>query len=144
MVTPSQTIFVVFNPAALPASLANFVGGPTGSIALGIGPSGSIILQITNITGIGGSTALLTPGTWTQFNTAYDGSTFSYRVNRTADASGSSSNAAGSVQSGFGWNGSSPDLPADGLLAEFIYYNRVLTLTQRQAVEAYLHTKWGV
>jgi hypothetical protein len=143
MVTPAQTIFAVFKLASL-AAQSNICGGATSSIALGILTSGIMQLQITNTTGIANSTAVLSAGTWYQVNTAYDGSAYSYRVARASDVSGTNVRGATQPQTSFGWNGSSPNLPFNGLIAEFIYYNRKLTLTQIQAVEAYLLAKWGV
>lgn len=148
MTTPAQTIFVVFKLATfLGQATFNICGGPTNSIALGVGGTsnpGKLQLQITNTTAIANSTATLATGTWYQVNTAYDGANYSYRIARAADVSGASAHTATQPQTGFGWNGSTPNLPWNGLIAEFIYYNRVLTLAQIQAVEAYLFNKWNV
>lgn len=143
MVTPAQTIFVVFKPASLSAQ-GNFCGGATSSIALGVQTTGQLQLQITNTVGIASSTAVLAVGTWYQVNTSYDGTNYIYRIARAADVSGTSLHTATQPQTGFGWNGSTSNQPFNGLIAEFIYYNRVLTLAQKQAVEAYILSKWGV
>ena len=47
----------------------------------------------------------------------------------------------------YGWSGptgiGSAANPWDGLIAEVIFYNRVLSTVERQQVESYLATKWG-
>lgn len=143
MITPAQTIFVVFKPASLSAQ-GNFCGGVISSIALGVQTTGQLQLQITNTIGIASSTAVFSVGTWYQVNTSYDATNYIYRISKAADVSGTSIHTATAAQSGFGWNGSATNQPFNGSIAEFIYYNRVLTLAQKQAVEAYITTKWGV
>jgi hypothetical protein len=147
IVTPAVTIFAVLNPASL-ASTMNFLGGATNSIALGVLTTGALNLQVTNVAGVpaGGSTAKLAIDTWVQVNVSYNSASgaYSYRIARTADISGSDPQTVNAAQSGFGSNGSSPQLDWNGSIAEVIYYDRVLTLAQIEAVEAYLLAKWGV
>jgi hypothetical protein len=142
------TIFVVFNPAIVTATAGELVSGPTNSLDFGttFGTHLNFYLSETNVAVIAIDTTTLALNTWVQANVTYNTTSgaYAFRVAQTASSSGTSAKpitiASGSV--GFSQAAGSGFL--NGSLAEMIIYNRVLTLTQIQTIEAYLHAKWGV
>jgi Concanavalin A-like lectin/glucanases superfamily len=139
------TFFVVFNPAT--AALGDFVAG-NGSHAMQfrMDASNKLELVCSGIALIGTSTTAFTTATWAQANATYNatGGAFSFRLGRAAAGSGTNAQTitADSVSVCYNAQGTTEFL--NGSFAELIIYNRVLTLTEIQAVETYLNTKWGV
>lgn len=141
------TVFAVFNVATHASNVPFF--GPVGSggmLMYTATTTGKIQVDARAVVGIGTSTAAPAVNTWTQMSFSFDSGSgaWVYRIARAADNSGTTTghsfaNAITSIclspTDGTAWNGS---------MAEIIFYNRVLTLTEKQAIEAYLLAKWGV
>jgi hypothetical protein len=84
------------------------------------------------------------PGNWKVFSTLHDGVDLAFRINGGSAATGTLATRAfmgGSVQLGSNYNASQC---LDGDIGEVIVYNIGLSPTERQAVESYLMTKWGI
>jgi Concanavalin A-like lectin/glucanases superfamily len=139
------TIFAVFKPASF-ANYGGIVSGNSGSLILQVvQTSGLLNLGNAAVSSIATSTGALTAGTWAQFNASYTNSTgaWVFRINSAADSSGTSSGAAANaITTFFDYGGGGEQLNGD--IAEVLVYNRVLTLAEKQSVESYLHTEWGV
>ena len=62
---------------------------------------------------------------------------------QTGTSTGTSISGAGTINIG-SYNNSGANEPLTGTIYEILLYNTVLTTAQRQRVEAYLSTKWGI
>lgn len=139
------TVFVVYNPAT--AALGDFVAGSAShALQLRMNASNQLELVCSGIVLIGNATTAFTTGTFAQGNATYAAASGAYAFRMSRAAAGSGTNVQGistsSVSICYNAQGSTEFL--NGALAELIIYNRVLTLTEIQSIEAYLHTKWGV
>lgn len=141
----NSTTFMVFKPTIVAGVGQNFHTGPSGSLEVDINTTGHLEIVKSLIAIIGGSTSTLTSGVWFQGNVTYADSTgaWAFRIARTASGSGTN------VQTITGNNNTIASVPGfsfflNGLLAEMIIYNRVLTPTEVTNVENYLFAKWGV
>lgn len=146
------TVFVVHKPGTMVAS-GNYtiLGGNNGSFDLRItetaANTGQLQIISTNTAAIGNSTTTVTTGNAFQGNVTFDPSTgdYAFRIGQASAGSGTSVRAITAPTSTVGYDGGSTGgAYLNGDLAELIVFNDVLTLTQIQAVEAYLHAKWGV
>lgn len=149
------TFFAVVKGNSAVAAQA-MIGGTAGSLAFYLNNSAGaskIGLTKTNAASIGTATAAWVAGTAFQCNATYNPTTgaFAFRQGRTTNGSGTGVTAAGGTLASAAvttnWLGA--DLNAStntngGSVGELIIYNRILTLTEIQAVEAYLLAKWGV
>ena len=142
----NSTIFLVFNIPAFSANSSAIISGASGSnsLAFGIGPTGNLVLSQPFVANIGVDTTTLSTNTWYQVNATFATAlSYAFRVARAASSSGSTSTSIlGASNSLLYTPGYSQSYT--GLLAELICYGRVLTLTEIQTVETYLHNKWGV
>ena len=139
------TAFLVIKPASIASG--DFLGGNGGCIGWGLNGGSNVYLSIDNVALIGTSTIPPAAGSWSQINVVYDGITtgaFAFRQAQAANGSGSSLNTPSSNNLSLLWNTVTGGTNYTGDVAEVIIYNRNLTLTEIQTVEAYLHTKWGV
>jgi len=131
-----------------PSSFANYpvlTSGASGSLALYIDTGGHVTLGNIGVSSIAASTGVLTTGVWKQINASWTNTTgaWVFRIARAADSSGTTSNTATNpVTTLFDYGGGGE--PYGGDVAEIIVYNRALTLTEKQSIEAYLLAKWGV
>lgn len=142
------SFFAVVNPTAMPAFN---MSGPNASLRYTTGDSnGKPTLVVSLVVIIAEATTPLTPGAWQQCNATYNTTThnYSFRLGSAADGSGTAGGGAAAPITGttdsFGYSAVSGGEDASGSVAEFIVYNRELTLTEVQSVEAYLTAKWGV
>ncbi len=145
---PTVTIFAVVNPAltATGKSVIN-INGPTGAFQYTQdGSNGKMAVVKSNTAVVGESTSALTDGTWYQVNAAYNASTgaYAFRKARAADGSGTNAQSITSNTTTINYNPNNNSEDTAGSIAELIIYQRVLTLTEIQTVEAYLLAKWGV
>jgi Concanavalin A-like lectin/glucanases superfamily len=142
------TFFVVFNPNAL-------AGGAFGSFACGASPrslqllidsSGHLVLAESFTAVIATSSSAISTGSWAQGNATYNQSTgaYAFRIGRSAAGSGANAVAITAGTDGIGYDPQIAGRELNGLLAEIIIYNRVLTSTEITTVENYLFSKWGI
>lgn len=140
-----STIYAVLKGASF-ANSPILISGGSGSLALFVNPSGTLALNNAGVAGIAVSTGAIVTGTWAQLNASYLSSSgaWAFRINSAADSSGTSSGAAAAaVTTLFDYGGGGGE-PLTGDIAELLVFLGVHTLTQKQAVEAYLTAKWGV
>ena len=140
----ASTIFAVYKGSSF-AGQPIVVSGSSGSLALFVDTTGHLKLNNAGVAGIATSTGTISVGVWAQFNSSYLTATgaWAFRIGRAADSSGISSGTPSSpVTTLFDFGGGGEVLTGD--IAEVIAYNRVLTLTEIQTIEAYLFAKWGV
>lgn len=140
----STSFIVVKNTSA--AAIYNFYSGASGSLQYGTDGAGHFNIVSTFVATIALSTATIVAGTWYQANVTYNANTGAYAFRRAqaADGSGTSVHAISATSAAVGYNQPSSSQDFAGSIAELIIYNRVLTSAEILAVEAYLHTKWGV
>lgn len=83
---------------------------------------------------------------WHQINASYDDSSgaYAFRLGSAANGSGTASGSISGLTHGMFYNPGNGSEDWSGYVAEHIVYNRVLTTTEKQLVEAYLAAKWGV
>lgn len=138
------TIFAVYKPASLPT--AAFTCGASSSLEFRVETTGKLGLIQTQVAGIATSSAALSTGTWYQVNATYNSSSgaWAFRIGQAADSSGTNVKSITAANSAIAYNPATANEDLAGDLAELIIYTRVLTLTEIQSVEAYLHSKWGV
>jgi hypothetical protein len=144
-IMPEFTGFVVFNAGA--ASTMSFCcGASSASLEFDYTSGGALNLTASFVAGIGNSTTTVAPGTAFQGNATYDGATgnYAFRISQAAAGSGTNSQSITSGSGGIGFDPQINGQYLNGMLAELIIYNRVLSPTEIANVEAYLHTKWGV
>lgn len=141
----NSTVFMVFNPTIVGGVGQNFCTGASGSLEVDINTSGHLELVKSLVAVIGASTPALTTGVWFQGNITYNDSTGAYAFRIAQTAAGSGTNAQ-TITVNNTTIGTVPGFSffLNGLLAEFIVYNRVLSPTEITNVENYLHAKWGV
>jgi Concanavalin A-like lectin/glucanases superfamily len=139
------TIFVVFN-ATSHTNIQGFCGNATaGGFEFDITTTGALSVVNSGTAVLANSTTTVAAGTWFQGNATYDGTTgnIAFRI-----AQAAAGTAAGTTHPLTGTNilcgETTTTGQLNGLLAEMIIYERVLTGTEIGNVEAYLHTKWGV
>jgi hypothetical protein len=141
---PNATIFAVFEtPAA--SAYGPFICGGTNSLLWRQNTAGGFDLVQANTALIGSSTpAILVASTWYQANVVYNSTTgvWSMRCAEATAGNGTDAVTIAALSYCIGDGGGGTYL--GGKLAELIIYNTALTLTQIEAVEAYLNTKWGV
>jgi Concanavalin A-like lectin/glucanases superfamily len=149
----NSTMFVVANPSSLTGGTgigADIMSGLANSaLEVRVDNTGKFKLVQQGGTNIGNSTtAVATVGSWSQFNYTYNDSTgaFAFRSAQAANGSGTTVAAISNPDNALLWFGPGGGFTLDwiGSIAEIIVYNRVLTLTEIQSVEAYINTKWGV
>lgn len=142
-----NTIFLVLNPASVTGM--DLVAGPANCYELALTVSaGNIFLYnaVDNIAVIHINSTALPITTWAQINVTYDSSTgaFAFRAGQANQDSGTSVHAVSVASTAIAYNPVAGGSDFNGSIAEIIVYGRVLTLTEIQSVEAYLHTKWNV
>lgn len=155
--------FFTLSVPVQPASYTIFFVGTTpaaaaSSSALG-GPANCLNLRAVNVTGttyrfeclkeaaVGGiPTNALTSGTRVQTNMTFNSGTnaVQWRVSQANDTSGTAAITPSAASTFLGRDAAGGTANFNGDFAELILYNRVLTLVEIQAVEAYLFAKWGV
>lgn len=139
------TVFVVFYQPT--TTYAHWLNGPNGSFQITIDSStGKFASVQAGIAVIGESTTAVPTATWAQFNTTYSQTTgaWAFRLSQAAAGSGTNLLAITTSSNSIGWDDPSGTQDMTGRIAEMIVYNRALTLTEIQTVEAYLFSKWGV
>lgn len=141
------TIFIVLKPLANPPG--DIVSGPNNSFELSTTNSGgapALYMGVSNVAVIAINTSTMTVGTWLQANVSYDSTSgaYAFRASQTAQASGTSVKPITVTSNGIGYQVAAGSSDFNGAIAEIIIYGRVLTLTEKQTIEAYLHTKWNV
>jgi hypothetical protein len=129
----------------------------TGQAILGCTVVGGLSFYLTNgtpnlalvnagVAVIGTSAASWTPGVFFQANASYDPGpgAFIFRQSQAAANSGAGSTGAGTAATNqFSADGNTAELNLASL-ALVIAYNRVLSLSEKMSVEAYIFAKWGV
>lgn len=138
------TIFCVLKPNAIGATMSILSGG-AGALNFRIETTGSIGLLKDNTAFIGGSSGTISTSA-VQFNATYDDSTgaYAFRISQAPSGSGTNAQTITVKSDSLGFNSAAGSEELNALFAEFLLYTRVLTLTEIQTVEAYLHSKWGV
>lgn len=142
----TATVFAVFNPASFAVYTTLLYGTGSASFELSIDTTGALQTVASAVALIGTSSTTLTAATWAQFNTRYNSGTgaYSFRVAQAAAGSGTNVQTISNGSNVIGYNSSTNNRDLNGDLAELIIYNRDLTLTEVQTIEAYLHAKWNV
>lgn len=145
--SPAITVFAVFNPAGA-GTFRGFMGNnaSTQAYQMYLDTSNLIHLDSQGAVGLATTSHAFTAGTAVQMNVSWDQATGAWvtRVSSAADATGTSSATIASFTNGLFWLPNSSSQQFNGLFGDFIIYNRALTLTEKQANEAYLLAKWGV
>lgn len=142
-----SSLFAVLNMAAATANQL-FIGSTANSALLWyINASQQLSLVSEFVALVGNASASLVASTWYQLNVTYEGNTgsgdFDFRRDQAADGSGSHVCTIGTGTNILAWDGGA-SAPFDGMIAELILVNRVVTPTERSNVEAYFNAKWGV
>ena len=143
----NETMFVVFNNPSPSGNNNIIIGGVSGARSLGAGYTaagtgtvGNLNTQIVWLASTGTYTAGTTVFTTSQFtpssnSVSLNGGTFS--------TGGAPGFTAGRVTY-LGVDATNPVYYYIGYAMEIIFYNSVLTTTQRQTIETYLAKKWGI
>jgi hypothetical protein len=160
-----HTAFVVYETTALSggnliaSDVGSYVGGAwtqCGYDYLMPGTYSTQTVNSQNCINIGNSTDNVTSGAWTQVNSVMQNNSagwiMNFRMHEAADpyTPGPTSynmidiTADGPWYIGGSWFWGGPSGQFAGKVAEIIFYNQTLTLTQIQQVEAYLYSKYGV
>lgn len=151
IINSGLTIFYVLNPGTAGAGGGNqaILGSSNNgafSIYTQIGSAPNMVFVNTGVAVEGTCATAWTNSTPFQGNLSYDVVTgaWSFRQGSTAANSGTTSTGLGTpATTNFGYDLGTQFL--NGVdVAEVIIYNRALTLTEVQSVEAYLLAKWGV
>jgi hypothetical protein len=142
---PKSTMFFVVRTKASGTQAFN-ISGPNGAYQIGQDSTNNKIALVKAAVIIIGESSALAPNTAVQFNATYDGTTGNYaiRISQANDSSGTNFQTITNVTNSFGFNAASGAEDIVGDTAELVIYDRILTLTEIQSVESYLHTKWGV
>lgn len=140
------TYFVVVKGTA--SGTQALIAGVSGSLALYLQSGSGSALQLVNdgIAVIGTCSTPWTPGTFFQANASYDPASgnFVFRQGRAAVNSGTGGTGVGTASQ---TNTIGNDTFGSFLKASLglvIIVGRVMTLTEKQAIEAYILAKWGV
>jgi hypothetical protein len=153
MNTAGCTFFAVVKPnVAVTATAEAIIGSTNTGIALYLNSAASVAqfgLVKTGTAVIGHSTASWASGTAFQCNATYVSATGAFSLRQSSTAAGSGTGTTGALNAApLEWIGADSSASGGNLenhsICEIIVYERVLTLTQIQAVEAYLLAKWGV
>lgn len=143
------TIFYVVKPNSNAAGQA-ILGGLSGCAAVYLNTSGANNVNLTqgSIAVIGTSTTAWVAGTAFQGNVSYDITPNLYTIRQGSAAAGSGTLGGAAMNGNISWIGADAavgtSVLGDNMLAAVIAYNRELTLTEKQSVEAYILAKWGV
>ena len=145
----NETMFVVFNNPS-PSSANNIlIGGQLGARSLGAGYSGSVgvgaVGNLNNeVAWLASTAASYTSGTTvivaSQFTTTSNG----VALNGRAYSTGGSPAFSNSTTTYLGVDTTTSAYYYIGYAMEIIFYNNILSATQRQAVESYLARKWKI
>jgi hypothetical protein len=140
---PKVTIFIVLKTSA---TGGDFIGGGSNCLGAGLNGGSNIYISVDNVALIGTSTSPPPSGSWCQLNFVYNSTTgaYAFRQGSAANGSGTSVHSITTANTSLFWNAVTSGTNFPGEIAEYIIYNRDLTLTQIQSVESYLNAKWGV
>ena len=145
----NETMFVVFNNPSPSGNNNILIGGLQGARSLGAGFSpigegtvGNLNTQVAWLarTGAGTYTAGTTALVTSQFTT----STNSISLNGGTAATGGAPGFTAGRVTYLGVDATNASFYYIGYAMEIIFYNSVLTTTQRQTIEGYLAKKWGI
>jgi len=141
----NSTIFAVVNMASF-SGYPDLLAGNTNALEFRINTSGYPELVKSFVANIGDATTALTTGTWAQINATYNDSTgaYAFRVAKAAAGSGTNVQGISSGSDALFWNPQTNSGDFNGKMAFFAIYNRILTLTEIQAIEAYITSTYGV
>ena len=89
------------------------------------------------------SSGATAPGTWTQLGSIFDGTNNTVYINNSAQTPAASSASFGSTGNLFVGSGG-PFVPFGGQIAEVIVTNTAVSSTDRNNINTYFTTKWGV
>ena len=145
----NETMFVVTNNSSLTINNFIIIGGQSGARSLsvastpnGLGSIGNLKNAIAFLARTGAGT--YTAGTTVMVTSQFTSSTNSISLNGgTAENGGAPEFTAGTTTY-LGVDTTSPNFYYIGYAMEILFYNSVLTTTQRQQVEGYLARKWGI
>jgi hypothetical protein len=145
-VLETVSAFVVFKATSVTGFFDFICGASAHSFEFGISTVGKLQIVDSYAANIASSAATLSTATWYQANVTYNTTSgaWAFRIGQAVDSSGTQT---ASISTGTGGAFYDPEVNGQdfpGSIAELIVYNRVLTLTEIEEVEAYLHTKWGV
>jgi len=144
--TVGCTIFFV-GSAASHAAINGIVGSVvSGAVEFDISTTGALIFVSSAIAILGTSSATVPINTFFQGNVTYSGATgnIAFKIARTAAGTVSAATHPLAGGSNVIMSENSGTNPFNGLLAELIIYQRVLSGAEITLVESYLNTKWGV
>lgn len=139
------TIFAVLKSTS--SSNQTLVGAATGGLEMDVNTGASGVNLTKSFTAVVGSaTTALTSGTWYQLNATYDSGSgaYAFRIAQAAAGSGTNALSITTTTTGIGYNVAANGNDLSAAIAELIIYGRVLSNSEILAVEAYLHSKWGV
>lgn len=142
---PEVTFFAVYYQPT--ATYANWLTGTGGAFQITIDPSNGKFASVQSGIAVIGESSVAAPlAAWTQFNTVYSQSTgaWAFRISQAAAGSGTNALTISAFSDSIGWDDASGTQDMTGRVAEMIVYNRALSGAEILAIEAYLHTKWGV
>lgn len=145
---PAQTLFAVLKPTAILGADQYIRTPDNAALRLSItATTGLVQLVRPGVAIIGtGVTAVSTSAFSVLCTTYADAATYAFYYNGTADGSGTHAVtlAASGVTAAIGAGGIFGGNPFGGDIAELIVYSAVLSATDRNAVTAYLGTKYGI
>ena len=139
------SVFAVVRPDNFSAKRT--VLGPSGggALAFGFNPTtGTLFADRASVANLGNGTTGAAAATWHRIGFLYDGSSYTFRLNGASTGTGSVSQSFASRDTQVGANQGAGSEPMIGDLAELLVYNSVLSDTDRDNVEAYQATKYGL
>jgi hypothetical protein len=143
----NETMFVVFNNPTPSSGNNILIGGVQGARSLGagytnagIGTVGNLNTQVVWLASTGTYTAGTTVFTTSQFTPSSN----SISLNGGTAASGGAPGFTAGRVTYLGVDATNPVFYYVGYAMEILFYNSILTTSQRQQVEGYLAHKWGL
>ena len=143
----NETVFVVFNNSSPTNYNFILIGGVSGARSLaagftntGSGTVGNLNTQVAWLVSTGGYTLGTTALVTSQFTT----STNSISLNGGTAATGGAPGFTAGRVTYLGVDATNPIFYYVGYAMEILFYNSILTTSQRQQVEGYLAKKWGI
>jgi hypothetical protein len=141
LVPSPLSIFVACSVTDLSAT-RGFLGAPGSATSFGYRQDTNGKLNLTRQNAVDyQSTAGPAAGTWAQVDVVWDGSTISHFLNGVANGTNALSTAATASISSVG---RCINALIRGRIGEILYYGRALSPAERQQVQSYLISKWGI
>lgn len=140
----NSTLYMVARLSAATANMLVFGAQNAGALLWYIDTSERLSMVSPSVVVIGPSTNSLLTHVWDQMNSSFDGSAWAFRKSSVANGSGSASWTPLAGTTNCIANDGSGGASFTGDIAEMLVYDADHTLTQKQQMEAYFTTRWGV